>query len=259
MVCCFFVIGFVFSLGSSLELPFTNRRLLLPYWIFEQLPVLKTFRAPARRLVQLCWISLCILSAVAIKNIFSNRPSHFRKNNHSGHVGPLFSCGEMDVPAVATRFTILPNGAAYRMIKADLRSFGVLELPVAIDRNGTITINAQMFMLGQPLHEKPLVLARPPRHTVDSIDLCENNRVFYELTHPYALVELYDQPSLRPRLDELRRTARNVLRSKSVGYVIFHTKEKLILFKSNHECVRKISDRSVRFTADGGRIRSGCL
>jgi hypothetical protein len=148
----------------------------------------------------------------------------------------------MGVASAAKVATPLDRGPIYAALRADVSDGAVLELPAAIGRNGEVTLNVQEFMLHQPLHEKPLVVGRPPRHRRASVAFCEETDVVYELTHPWTLGPLAADPTLKARRRWLVAQGRSILTSHRIRYIVFHANDDFFPLSERQAYARFLND-----------------
>lgn len=214
------VTGVVLSLGSYFQWSYESTGIPLPYLLFKKLPLLGVFRGPSR-MILLATVGWSVLVAVSFAEI---RRSIKGRRLPMGLLGLLLCIysWEMGLGSIGGWATPVRSGGVYERLSEDKTSAAVLELPVGITGAGDVTVNAQEFMLHQPLHGKPLVVGRPTRQSRRSLHFCENTDVVYELTHPHVLAGLYERKDLRGRLAQLKRTGREVLREHKIRYVLFH-------------------------------------
>jgi len=234
------VAGFLLSLGPFLNIAFQETSIPLPYLIFDRFPILGAFRTPSR-FILLWWVGASVLAAIAMKDLLNRIPKKGLKIAFSLGLFLIFGW-EMGLSKIGNWFMVIEGGEAYEILKRDKSSFGVLEVPVAVGKRGDISINAQTFMLHQPLHGKPLIVARPPRHTKKSLSFCEETDVVYELTHPHAIRKIYSDPRLKDRLDFLRGNGKAILEKNKVKYILFHTRDRFFNQRVHEDYFEFISD-----------------
>ena len=201
-----------------------NTKIPLPYWILANLPIFDNFRAPSR-FILLAWTGAAVLAAVSLKALLSS----IKVKSTRIFLFIIVILGyswEMGLGSINGWTTPLNDGKAYQFLKTDPGQGGVLEVPVAVNKQGDISINAQAFMLHQPIHEKPLVLGRPPRQTKRSLEFIESTDFVYELTHPAAIRSLYSDPKLKARRDLLIREGRQRLQKNKIDFVLLHTRNR---------------------------------
>jgi hypothetical protein len=217
------VTGIILSLGPHLQIAYRETGVPLPYLIFQKIPFLNMYRSPSR-MILLTSTGLAVLTALAFQRICG-----LIKRDAWKYVLLFLLVGayswEMGLYAIGKNFTPLDVGPAYQQLAQDNGPGAVLELPVAINSQGEVSINAQLYMLTQPLHGKPLVAARPSRHTWDSLAFCENTDFVYELTHPSSIQALRSDPRLRDRLATLAKEGTSVLAKNHIQYVVFHNED----------------------------------
>lgn len=218
-----FVGAAILSLGPLLQVSYRDTAIALPYGAFKALPFLSLLREPAR-LIVLSALALAVLSAIAFKEASRRLPGAWAKTGLLVLLLAGYSW-EMGLSAVGGAFVALNRTGAHAALARDDSPGAVLELPGAVFNRGDVTVNVQEYMLYQPLHRRPLVLGRPPRHTRDSLVFLESTDFVYELTHPHVLPALYASPALRPRLESLRRNARAILEKNGIRYVLFHSRD----------------------------------
>jgi len=221
------IVGVVLSLGPFLKIYYKETKIPLPYLIFSNIPVLSSFRVPSR-LILLAWMGAAILAAISFKTLVYPMKTRSRKYIVFVFILVAYSW-EMGLGSINSWTTSLNSGRAYQFIKKAPGKGGILELPVSINKKGDISINAQSFMLHQPLHEKPLVLGRPHRHTGGSLVFCETVDFVYELTHPVVISNLYTDPKLKDRRDLLKMEGRKILRKNNIDFVLLHTRNRFFL------------------------------
>lgn len=216
----------VLALGSRLELAYAPTWVPLPYAVFKALPLAASLRAPAR-LVMLAWLAAAVLAAFAIRALWDALER--RPVSRAALLAALAAgfSWELALPQAGTWWTELPSGGAYETLRRDPRPGAVLELPAAVGPAGDVSVNVQPAMLAQPLHGRPLVLGRPPRHTRDSLKTCLNTDVLYETTHPAVLRALTTDPALAGRLGTLRSGGREALRRAGVGFILLRARDPL--------------------------------
>jgi hypothetical protein len=216
-------VGLVLSLGAWLQIRYVETRFPMPYLIIKQLPLLDMFRTPSR-LIVLSWLSIGVLVSIS----FVHLNASFRKPVYKWLMLLLFVSfysWEMGLSQLGKISTPLNVGEAYKTIGTDPLNNAVLELPVAVDKKGEVTINAQIYMLKQPIHGKPLVVGRPSRHTLNSLSFLEKTDFVYELTHPHTLVALYSNPQYKERLAMIKKDGKNILQRSGIQFVTLHTED----------------------------------
>ena len=210
--------GLLLSLGPKLQWDYQGGRLWLPYAALMRLPWLSQLRAPAR-MIALTWVSASVLAAVSFQALTRRRAAAWR------WIAAVLLAGafstELALWVLGRESVYLEEGAAYQALRADPAPGAVLELPLAISVSGEVSVNAERYMLQQPLHGRPLVVGRPARYTWDSLSFCEDTPYLFELTHPAALQAWLDQP--RARRDAALRQGLSAMRKAGIRYVLLHT------------------------------------
>ena len=134
-----------------------------------------------------------------------------------------FTFWEFDMTSVSMRYVrSSPPPGIYQWIKDDREDFAVLELPNSYFDTGEFCVNAQYYLLFQPFHKKPLVLGFASRYLPESISFTQKTDFLYELTHPWLLRRLEDDPKLKERRDYLVQQGSRILRNAGIKYVTYH-------------------------------------
>lgn len=216
--------GIILSLGPYVSFNYQPTSLPLPYLLFQSVPGLDLFRAPAR-MILLTWLGLGILTAANFSNIKKLIHSEWKMNALLVAFLGIFGW-EMGLHALGHQFDPLLIGEAYKTVKNSPTTGAILELPVSFKRNGEVSQTAEEFMLYQPFHRRPLVVGRPARYTKSSLSFINQTDVVYELTHPLTIKALYEKPALKQRLDYLKQCGRDHLAKQNIDAVLFHNKNK---------------------------------
>lgn len=215
-----FIAGAILALGPHLEVAYTRTGIPMPYWILHELGL--PLRNPARMII-LSWTAVAVIVAIAFDALSGQfqRPMRFLL---LAVVAGAFMW-EMGVSQIGKYHTTLNIDGVYRHLEEDPSTDGLLELPVAFNKQKDVSINAQKYMLYQPRHRKSLVIASPPRHFQSTLEFAQSVEVVYVLTHPLALQSLYSKPELQPRLEALKQDAKKKLREFNIKYVLFHSED----------------------------------
>jgi hypothetical protein len=228
-----FFVAFVFNLGPWLYLtPDMKTPIPLPFALILKCPILSNYRTPARimSVVSLASSALLVLS---LRRFFIGKPRWVAVLTGALLMG--FAIWEFDIPAPLNR--VLPAQAppVYDTVKNDPERFAILELPITYSPNGDIyspngdfPIYAQVYMLFQIYHEKPMVLGFPARHEASALDFTEKSDVVYELVHPSVLPRLDTEPALWPRAEWMRHNGSRVLKEDGIKYVVYHRNLKVL-------------------------------
>ncbi|MBI5596387.1 MAG: hypothetical protein HY928_09900 [Elusimicrobia bacterium] len=209
------------ALGPRLQAAYAPGAVPLPYMVFKAIPFASSLRAPAR-LIMLAWLAAAVFAAFAVRGLWDALVP--RPRARAALLAALAACfsWELGLGEAGSWWTEVPRSGAYEFLRSDPRPGAVLELPAAIGPAGDVSIDVQPYMLAQPLHGRPLVLGRPPRHSWDSLRFCLNTDFVYEAVHPAVLRALYARPDLRGRLDELRAGGRAALARGGIAFVLLH-------------------------------------
>ncbi len=231
------MVGLVMSLGPDLQFSYSQSGFPLPYIAFSKLPVFEMFRVPSR-MILLTWLGVSVLSGVVFSRIDSLLKRSWTKLILLVVIIGAFSW-EMGVMATGDMFATVHNGLIYQRLKSDPVPGAVLELPVAINRSTGVSLNAEKFMLYQPLHNRPLVVGRPARYSEASLSFCNGTDFVYELTHPITISQLY---SMTDRFQQLKSTGRDILKENGIRFVLFHRKDRFFSDKTNSLYERLLVD-----------------
>lgn len=233
-------ISALLSLGPTLHAGWSDTGIPMPYALFRALPFVGLLREPAR-LIVLGSLAASALTALAFDGV-SRRLGGERERWALAAAFAALYAWEMGLPAVGAACVPFESGGAYAALARDPAPGAVLELPAAIFGPGDVTINVQEYMLYQPLHGRPLVLGRPPRHARESLEFCETTPIVYELTHPGVLSALYSAPGLRKRLESLKRDGRETLARGGIRYVLFHSRDRFFPDAEKEGTLRLLAD-----------------
>ncbi len=209
----------ILSLGATLQITPTQRTIVpLPYTIFRHLPLLSSFRVPARILM-----TVSLASSVLVALTFSKLLRGRRTWGFLACAGLMVVVWyEWGLSHVGQRYASSVPSTVYTTIKEDGDNFAILELPQHYVPGATLYIPAQYYMLFQTYHEKPMVLGCPTRYFLESLSLTENTPVLYEFTHPENLKKLLTLPELAVRQTELTAKAKSILAAHKIKYVVYH-------------------------------------
>lgn len=231
--------GAILSMGPFLQWSYRETAVVLPYAAFKVIPFLGLLREPAR-LIVLSSLALSVLAAIAFLELSGRLRRDWMRTGLLAAFAAAYAW-EMGLSSVGGAYSRLNREGAHAVLAGEGLPGAVLELPAAIFK-GDVTINVQEYMLYQPLHRRPLVLGRPPRHTRESLAFCETTDFVYELTHPRVLPALYASPALKPRLEALRRTGPGILKRHSIRYVLFHSRDGFFPEAEKNGALRLLTD-----------------
>lgn len=213
-------LGVMMSLGPYLQFAYSDNHIPLPYIVFAKLPIFEMFRAPSR-MILLTWLGVSVLSAFVFGRMESIMRKSWIKIFFLAVVLAAFSW-EMGLMAIGDLYATVPIDSAYKRLKSDPVPGAVLEIPVSFNRALGVSLNAEKYMLAQPLHGRPLVVGRPARYSEESLSFCNGTDFVYELTHPITISQLY---SLKDRFQYLKSNGREILKKSGIRYVLFHSED----------------------------------
>lgn len=207
------------SLGPTLKFaPGQPSSFPLPYAIFQHLPVLEGLRNSGR-IVMTTSLAASVITALVLALLWKNRTT-------LAWIGTVLFVGlfwlEFDLPYLSRR--VLPSHipSVYTTVKNETGEHLLLELPQYYNPGMTLFIPSQQFMYYQTYHQKPMLLGCPSRYSQEALNLTENTPFLYELTHPKALIKLYEDPGLKDRRDQLAAEGRDILKAQGIKFVTYH-------------------------------------
>jgi hypothetical protein len=209
--------AFILSFGATLSVTFAPSAVPLPYALFTHIPGLAMFRSPAR-MMALVWMVCALLAGGGFA--YATRKLDWAKRWGILVMLVGFYSKETALSAAGSRWVTLNDEPVYAHIAA--HPGPVLELPVALKKDGELSINAEVFMTGQLQHRSPLVVARPTRYSTRSLALLMSHDFVYELTHPETLSALRNNPPLKERRRKLIREGRVLLKAQGIRYIVLH-------------------------------------